>query len=71
MLYLVARPVPDQWNIWGWKDHKDSDQAEWVASPRRSEQWASVPWYVVIFGEPGAMSLTSPALGVCAPTMLP
>jgi hypothetical protein len=56
MLYLVARPVPDQWNIWGWKDHKDGDQVEWADSLRHSERWAGVPWYVVIFGEPGAMS---------------
>src|SRR5437868_539498 len=56
MLYFIARPTPNQWNIWGWKDHKDGDQAQWVESLRQSEQWANVPWYVVVFMEPGAMS---------------
>jgi hypothetical protein len=56
MLYLVARAVPDRWNIWAWKDHKEGDPAEWVKSFRASDQWGGVPWYVVIFGEPGALS---------------
>ncbi|HKA07098.1 MAG TPA: hypothetical protein VKD71_07555 [Gemmataceae bacterium] len=56
MLYLVARPAPEKWNIWAWKDHADGDQVEWVDSLRNSEQWADVPWYIVVWGEPGALS---------------
>jgi hypothetical protein len=56
MLYLVARPVEDQWNIWGWLNHQDGGQGEWVAALRQHERWGDVPWYVVIFGEPGALS---------------
>jgi hypothetical protein len=28
------RPVPDQWNIWGWKEYTNGDQADLPALPQ-------------------------------------
>lgn len=58
MLYLFARLTPDRWSVGGDKNHKEGDPAAWLESLRQSEHWSSVPWVVVIWGEPGALSYT-------------